>query len=218
MAELKLTAELREGLGKNKVDKIRAQKSIPAVIYSRGEETRTVQVSEREFERVFREAGTSTLIDLVCDGVTTPVLIKEVQAHPYKPFYYHIDFQGIKMDEKIRVTVPVVLLGRDEIRLQPSVLMHMLNEIEIECLPAYIPQTAEVEVADMQYDDVLFVSDLDVAKDDNITILTPLEEPVCSLVEPKEVEEEEEDLEEAVSAADVPTVGEDEAEGEEEEA
>lgn len=211
MADIKLAVALREGVGKNTTDKLRREKIVPAVYYVSGEESINVQVSQREFEKAFMEAGSSAIVDLTLDGKTYPVIIKDVQKHPYKNQYVHVDFQGVRMDETIRVTVPIVLVGRDEIRLQPSVLTHALTEVEVECLPAYIPQTAEVTVTDMQYDDNFFVRDLDIFGDANITIHTPEDELVASLSEPRESVEVET---EGVDAADVPTVGETETDGE----
>ncbi len=211
MADIKLAVALREGVGKNTTDKLRREKIVPAVYYVSGEENINVQVSQREFEKAFMEAGSSAIVDLTLDGKTYPVIIKDVQKHPYKNQYVHVDFQGVRMDETIRVTVPIVLVGRDEIRLQPSVLTHALTEVEVECLPAYIPQTAEVTVTDMQYDDNFFVRDLDIFGDANITIHTPEDELVASLSEPRESVEVET---EGVDAADVPTVGETETDGE----
>ena len=144
------------------------------------------------------------------------VLIKEVQRHPFRDEVLHIDFQGVRMDEAIRLLVPVVLVNRDEIRVQPSVLLQMLDEVEIECLPGDIPAQAEVDVQNMQIGDVITVADLDVAKNDKVTVLINEEEPVASLSEPQE-EVISEETEEETSAADVPVVGEKEKEEAEEE-
>ena len=107
-------------------------------------------------------------------------------------------------------------MNRDEIRVQPSVLLQMLDEVEIECLPGDIPAQAEVDVQNMQIGDVITVADLDVAKNDKVTVLINEEEPVASLSEPQE-EVISEETEEETSAADVPVVGEKEKEEAEEE-
>lgn len=208
MANFKLTAEKREESGKNRVDKLRAQGIVPAVIYQKDEEPVSVKVDALAFARVYTEAGTSALVDLSLDGGKRTVLIKEVQKHPYRDDVLHIDFQGVRMDETIRLMVPVVLLNRDEIRVQPSVLLQMIDEVEVECLPADIPAQAEVDVENMQIGDVITVGDLDIAKNDKITVLAELEEPVASLSEPQDeslVEEEEE-----TEAGEVPEIGKEE--------
>lgn len=211
MSTPKMNVENRSGIGSNKVNKLRAEGSIPGIIYKRGEETKHIQMSDSEFRKVYREAGMTSIIDLELDGEKHPVIIKDLQTHPVKNQYVHVDFQELNMDEKIRVFIPVVLLNRDEIKLQPSVLVQILDEVEVECLPADIPNTAEVDVADMDFATPIYVSDLDIAKEEKVEILLDLDTVVCTLSEPS-MEEEEEDLEEVEDAADVPLVSEEEEE------
>lgn len=215
MNELTLQAKVRENVGSNANKKLRREDLIPAVLYQRGEENQLLTLVAKDFDKVIFEAGTSSIITLDIEGTKKKVLIKDFQRHSYKNMYVHVDLLGVNMDEKLKVNVPVVLLNRDDIYLQPSVLIQSLNEIEIECLPSDIPQQVEIDVQNMQYGDTFLVKDLDVAKDENITILTELEEVVCSLQEPRE-EEELEDTEEG-DAADVEVIGEeDDKEAEEE--
>lgn len=216
MTEYKLNAMKREGSGKNRVDKLRAEGQIPAVIYQKGEDNELVQVKDLEFAHVYNKAGSSSLVDLVVDSETKKVLIKEVQRHPYRNEVLHVDFQGVRMDEAVRLMVPVVLLHRDEIRVQPSILLQMIDEIEVECLPGDIPVQAEVDVENMQIGDVITIADLDVSKNEKVNVLVDENEPVASLNEPQEEVVEEETEEESTEAADVPVVGEEEKEAEEE--
>lgn len=214
MAELVLQAQNREANGKNKVNKLRNEELIPGVVYGKDEENINVQFSSRDFEIILRQAGTSTIISLDIDGDKKDVLIKDFQIHSFKNQYLHVDFQAINQNEKIRVTVPVVLVGRDDIRVEPSVLVQNIDEIEVECLPKYIPQTAEIEVSDLEIGENKTVADFDIAKDENITILAEEDEVVCSLQEVNEEELPEEGEEQ--EAADVPTVEETESTVEEE--
>lgn len=206
MSSYKITVQNREGIGSNEVNKLRAQNLIPAVIYKKGEETKSLQVDEREFQLTFRKAGTTSVIDLDLDGATHSVIVKDVQMHPVKNKVLHIDFQELNMNEKIKVLIPVNLLNRDQIKLQPSVLTQLLNEVEVECLPGNIPNTADIDVENMDFATPLFVKDLDIAKDADIEILAEEDTVVCTLSEPSAQEEEETDEEDA---ADVPVVGED---------
>lgn len=203
MTTMKMQIEKREVFGKNKVNKMRVENLIPGVIYSREKETQHVNINSIEFLRVYRVAGTSSMIDLELDGVSTPVIIKEVQRHPVRGNFTHIDFQELNMKEKIKMHVPISLLNRDSIKLQPSTLMQFLDEVEIECLPGDIPFHAELDVENMDFATALYVSDLDIAKNDKIEILTELDQVVCSLSEPTTVVEEDE-----VVSAEVPTVSE----------
>lgn len=216
MANIVLQAQKREATGKNKVNKLRNEELVPAVIYAKGEENINVQVTSREFEKVLKKAGTSTIITLDFGDEKKDVLIKAYQNHPFKNIFLHVDFQAINQNETIRVQVPVVLVGRDDIRVEPSVLVQNIDVVEVECLPRYIPQTADVEVSDLQIGDNRTVSDLDIAKVDDITILLEDDEVICSLQEPNEEEIPEEG--EEADAAEVPTVDEtEETESSEEE-
>lgn len=210
-----LKVQNRNVTGTNKAKKLRADKLIPGVIYSRGEETINVSVNAVDFLKTYRDAGTSAVIYLDLEGEETPVLIREVQMDPIKDNeFIHVDFLRLNMKEKIKLNIPVVLLNRDAIKIQPSVLMQLIDEIEVECLPTYIPQTADIDVADIDFDTPKLVSDTDVANMEEVEVLTDLDEVVCTLTLPMEEEEEEEDIDEEVSA-DVPVIGEEEGEEEE---
>ena len=214
MADIVLKSEKREAVGKNKVNKLRQQAIVPGVVYGKDKENINVQFTSRDFEKVLSQAGTTTIINLDLDGEKLPVLIKDYQIHPFKSQFFHVDFQAINAKEAIRVTVPVYLNGRDDIRVEPSVLVQNIDSVDVECLPMYIPQYAEVVVNDMQIGDSFTVADLDIAKDDNITILLEDDEVVCSLQEPQE--EVIEDDEESEDASEVPTVDETEEKSDEE--
>ena len=215
MTDFRINAQVRMGTGKNKVDKLRAEKKVPGVIYQKGEENINLVFEEQDLEKLYLSAGTSNLVTLEIEGKERKALIKDVQKHPFKNQYVHVDFVGVDMNTKMRVVVPVVCEGRDNIHEQPSVLMQLLNEIEVECLPADIPSDAIVNVENMKIGDTLTVADLDIYGDDKIELFEEADEPVAILSEPREevIEEEEEE----VDAADVPTVDETEEKEEEEE-
>ena len=213
MAKIVLQAEKREATGKNQVKKLRNKELIPGVIYAKNQENVNVQFTARDFEKVLRQAGTSTIITLDIEGEGKEVLIKEFASHAYKNQFLHVDFQAIDQNESIRVTVPVVLVNRDDMNEVTGVLVQNLETVEVECLPKYIPQTADVDVKEMAIGDNMTVADLDIASNENITILAEEDEVVCSLQEVSEEEIVDEDAE-AADAADVPTVGETEEDAE----
>ncbi|WP_296141180.1 50S ribosomal protein L25 [uncultured Anaerococcus sp.] len=206
MADLVLNANNREVTGKNKVNKLRAEELIPGVVYAKGEDNLNVTVTSRDFDKILRQAGTSTIITLDVDGENKDVLIKDYQTHPYKNQYLHIDFQAINQNETIRVSVPVVLLGREDLKVDQAVLVQNLDTIEVECLPKYIPQIAEVDITEFEIGDNRTVADLDIFGNENITILEEEDEVICSLQEATEEEISEDEEAEDVDAANVPTV------------
>lgn len=206
MTAIKMQIEERTKAGKNAVKKMRKDNMIPAVIYSRGGETVHVSVDSSEFERVYKRAGSSSLLGLEISGEVVPAVIKEIQRGPVKGEILHVDFQKLNMDEKVKMTIPVILVNRDSIRLQPSILMQLLDQVEIECLPNHIPNGAEVDVENMDFNTPILVKDLNIANDSNITILRDLEDVVCTLNQPAINEEdaegdEETDIPEATKEA-----------------
>ena len=212
---MKLVLNKRDAKGKNKVDKLRANGEIPGVLYSKGNEARMVSGLEKDLLKAYSEEGYSNIFEIELDGETVSVLFKEVQMHHIKNAMVHFDLYEIDMNTEINVEVPVVLEGRDEIRVQPSSLIQVLNEIEVICLPKYLPSEAIVNVAEMQIGDAKTVADLDIYGDENIKIDLEADETVATLVEPTEEEEPEEEAEEV--SAEVPTVSETEEKEEEEE-
>lgn len=214
MSEYILSAQIREASGSNASKKLRQKELVPAELYQRGKENISLQIVEKDLDKIVNEAGTSAIIKLLVDGEEHNVLIRDFQKHPYKNLYLHVDFLGVNMDEAIKVTVPIVLLNRDNVRVQPSVLLQQLEEIEIETLPKHIPSHVELDVENMEYNDSFLVKDLDINNDENITVLTDLEELIVVLQEPQE-EVIDEDAEE-VDPADVEVIGEKEEEETEE--
>jgi len=204
MTALKLEVERRTELGKNAVNKLRREDKIPAVIYGKGEENINIKVDLSEFLKISKAAGVSAVFDLVLEGKSIPVVVKEIQRLSLKNKIVHIDFQKLNMNEEVRLTIPIVLVNRDNIRLQPSVLVQQLDQIEIECLPAHIPASAQVDVENMDFSTPIYVRDLDIAKNENITILRDLDDVVCSLTPPaapRDEEEEETGIPEATKAS-----------------
>ena len=211
---MKLVLNKRDAKGKNKVDKLRANGEIPGVLYSKGNEARMVSGLEKDLLKAYSEEGYSNIFEIELDGETVSVLFKEVQMHHIKNAMVHFDLYEIDMNTEITVEVPVILEGRDEVRVQPSSLIQVLNEITVTCLPKYLPSEAVVNVVEMQIGEAKTIADLDIYGDENIKIEHfEADEAVATLVEPTEEEKPEEEAEEV--SAEVPTVSETEEKEEE---
>lgn len=220
MAAIKIQVEKRSRLGKNKVDKMRQEELVPGVLYSKGEETRHIQVNRRSFDKVYKSAGMSTLIDLELDGTVEPVLIKEVQTHPFKDIYFHVDFQKLDMTQKVRLTIPISLYNREKIANKELILIQQLDELDIECLPGDIPESIDVDVSGMDINAPIFISDLEIFKNEDVTVFRDADDVIANLIEPT-MEEELDELDELdeidglEESAEVPVIGEDDEEEEE---
>lgn len=215
---IELKAAPRTVLGK-KVKQLRREGFIPGVVYGAAlEEPISVQVDARELRKVLQEAGVSHLIDLRIEGRSRPVnvLVRDVQRDPVRQTLLHVDFLAVRMDETVRIEVPIHLTGEPAPVAQNIALVsQVLEEIEVEALPAHLPSEIEVDVTDLlkEVGDVLTVADLPVPE--GVEIITEGDIAVAVL-EPLRAEEavEAESTEAPAAAGDVEVIGEREEEEE----
>ena len=158
-----LQAEKREGRGKNEARRLRAQGRIPAVVYG-VEKGKAVEIAvdPKNLLRILHsESGVNTLIGLQLDGSDTRVLVKEYQLDPIDHKLLHADFYQVAMDKTLTVTVPIVLRGEAKgVKQQGGIVDFVHREIEIECLPADIPENITVDVSELLLNQGLRVRDL----------------------------------------------------------
>lgn len=193
--ELILRAEPRDVLGK-KVKRLRREGLVPGVVYGPVvENTVSVSVNRREFDKFYQRAGHSTVFSLKWDGGDQPVLIREVQVDPVTRNPLHIDFFAPNMRVVLRQMVPVVLVN---LGVHSGVLQTILNEVEVEALPANLPQQIDIDASGLaDVGDALHASDLVLP--DDVSLITAGEELIASLV--AEAAEEAEDAAEAEEGA-----------------
>jgi large subunit ribosomal protein L25 len=182
--QITLTAERRTTKGTGAARKLRARGRVPAVIYGHGREAEPLSISQTEIERaLIGVSAGSTVIDLTLDGKPIKTLIREIQRTAVRREIIHVDFYEIHADEKITLRVPVRLVGTpDGVRNAGGVLDQVLRDIEIEVLPAYIPEHVELDVTALAIGRSLHVGDIRL---EHATILTRLEDTVCTVVPPR---------------------------------
>ncbi|MFA5523211.1 MAG: 50S ribosomal protein L25 [Tissierellales bacterium] len=193
MNEPILKAEIRNDAGRRDSKKLRASGYVPGVVFSQGEETQSIKLEDRIINKVLKSQGGSGTLEIEIAGEVVPVLIKDVQRHPTKETLLHVDFQKLSADRKIRVGVPISIQGRESVEARTSgVVGQQLTEIELQCYPKFIPQYVAVDVTNLEFGDVINVSDLDISKDENYELFTDLNEVIVSLTASSKREEEEE--------------------------
>lgn len=192
----KLEVKIREGRGKGPARRARQSGRVPGNIYGHGVEPVAVDADALEFDALTsRISVENTLLDLVVgDDEPRPVLIREIQRHPYRRTVLHVDFFAIKAGEKIKVSVPLKLIGTPTgVRNSGGVLQQNLHELEIECLPSEIPESFEVDISALEIGDSIHLEEVDTHG------FAPTEAPertVCVVQPPRVIaEEEEEDAE-----------------------
>jgi len=165
--EATLEAVKRDSRGKNEARRLRAAGKVPAVVYGARQGTDVpvgvpVTVDPKLLLRILHsESGVNTLIKLRVDGAETSVLVKEYQLDPVTSALLHADFYQLAMDKLLVVTVPVLLKGEPRgVKLQGGLLDFVTREIEVECLPADIPEHIDIDVTEMELHQSTRVRDL----------------------------------------------------------
>src|SRR5437867_1913002 len=179
-----LAASPRTTTGKGAARQARFRGEVPAVIYGHGRETQSLSVGAKALEKALTGVEpASTLIELSVDGKTSRTLIREIQRQPLRPDIIHVDFYEIRGEEKVKLKVPVRLVGSpDGVRNAGGVLDQVTREVEIEVLPENIPDRVELDVTALKIGDSLHVRDLRIS---NATILTQDDLTIATVVPPR---------------------------------
>lgn len=174
--------------------RLRREGIIPANVYGRALDSVAIQVARDDLVRVVRTAGRNEIIYLRLDGEEPrPTFVRQIQRNPVTDAILHVDFYQISLVEKVRIEVPLALVGTAPAeQTYGGTLLHSLDSITVEGLPTDIPSVIEVEVSGLEeIDAAIHVEELNVP--DQVTVLTDPEVVVAKIAPPhveKEVEEE----------------------------
>ncbi len=186
-----LNAEKRNTLGK-KLKSSRLQGLLPAVYYGRKSENQAIFVSQKEFQKLFKEAGETSIIELMIDGAKKNVLIHNVDFDPLSGSVRHADFLVVEMNKPIEAAVPLSFIGESKaVKSSGGILIKVMHELRVKALPANLPRELEIDISNLKTtDDKILVSDVKIPKEIEI-----LEEPneVIALIEIPTEEKTEED-------------------------
>src|SRR2546427_439049 len=179
-----LSANPRQATGKGAARQARFGGKVPAVIYGHGRDTQPLELEAKALEKALQGVEpASTIIELAVDGKTVKTLIREIQRHPIRPDIIHVDFYEIHATEKVKLKVPVHLVGNpDGVRNAGGVLDQVTREVEIEVLPENIPDRVELDVNALKIGDSLHVRDLTIP---NAKILTEADLTIATVVPPR---------------------------------
>jgi len=200
---LTLQATNRNVLGK-KTRFLRRQDITPTHLFGHGLESLPLQCDTAKLRRIIAQAGTTRLITLEIEGDKEPrsVFIREIQREPCTSALLHVDFYQIKMKEKIKAEVPIVLIGEaPALKEKGRTLMHGVTSLSIECLPEKPPPQVEVDLsASEEINQAIYVRDITLSPD--ITLTTDPDQMVVKVSE-VHVEKVEEVIEEEAVAEEV---------------
>ncbi|MDH7552424.1 MAG: 50S ribosomal protein L25/general stress protein Ctc [Spirochaetota bacterium] len=186
-----LPVETRTQIGKNANHKLRAQGYIPAVLYSHGE-SQTIMVQKKNFFKIFKgHISENVLIDLdIKDSKGSPVkaFVKDYQRHPITDEILHVDFFRVTMTEAISTKVPVEISGISIGVKQGGILEIIEREIEVECLPADLPEKITIDVTNLSMGQSIHVKDIAAPK--GVTILSTPDTVIVAVLAPHKAAEE----------------------------
>jgi large subunit ribosomal protein L25 len=206
---LSINAEIRDDMGKGASRRLRHNGKIPAVIYGTGKKPVALTLNHDElFHALENEAFYSQIIEIKAGDVTQKAILKDLQRHPYKNLLVHADFMRINMKESLTTNVPLHFINEEQcigVKEEGGQLTHLMNDVEITCLPTNIPGFVEIDVANLALGSTLHLSEITPPEGVEFSALSgPDAEShdlgLASVIKKKE--EEEEVVEETDEAAD----------------
>lgn len=182
MSETVLVAETGRATGSANSRRLRAEDSVPAVVYGQGMDPLSIAVARRDLRIALSgAAGMNTILDLTVDGNVYPAIVKDMQRHPVRRTVQHVDFIQINLSDEITVGVPVRLVGEAKDVLANNGLVDLaMNEIEISTTPRNIPDEIVIDVNEMTMDTTITVGEVELPA--GVTATADSELPVVTVL------------------------------------
>lgn len=213
-----LDAKARAARGKAEARRMRRLRAeVPAIIYGGSKDPVAISINQFSFDKALKnEAFYSHILTLAVDGKAEKVILRDLQRHPSKEYVMHADFMRVSANEKLTMTIPLHFVGDDTcpgVEVDNGSVSHLMNEVEIRCLPKDLPEYIEVDCSQMQLNDTIHLSDLKLPKGVELVALSHSEDHDLPVVNVHTVAEYIEEEPEAAESAEVPVIGEEQAKG-----
>lgn len=195
--KIEVTAFPRTNEGKGASRRLRATGRVPGVIYGGGKDAQSLEFDHKALLRHLKlEAFHASILDLTVGGNKDRVLLRDFQMHPWKEQVQHVDFLRIDPKKKVHMAVPLHFMNAElapGVKLGKGVVQHIMNELEIQCLPDDLPEYIEVDLKDLELDDSIHVTDLQLPKGVETSVKLKADNPSIVTVQvPREIAVEEE--------------------------
>lgn len=166
--QFEITAQKRNDQGTGASRRLRRAGKVPAIVYGAGKDAQAIEVDHNAmFLNLRKEAFHSSVLTLIVDGKKESVLLRDTQVHPYKAQVLHVDFQRVTAGQKLHTKVPLHFVNADiapGVKLGGGIASHVLNELEVECLPKDLPEFIEADLKELAVGQSLHVSNLKLPK------------------------------------------------------
>jgi large subunit ribosomal protein L25 len=185
---MKVVANTRSAQGTGASRRLRRTGKVPGIVYGSSDAPVSIELDHNDlFHALRKEAFHSSILDLEVDGkAASSVLLRDVQMHPFKQQVLHIDFQRVAANEKIHVRVPLHYINAETspaVKLSANVVSHVMNDIEVVCLPNDLPEFIEIDLGNLEAQGTVHVSDLKLPA--GVTVSPQPEEVVATAIMPQ---------------------------------
>ncbi|MBL8523116.1 MAG: 50S ribosomal protein L25/general stress protein Ctc [Betaproteobacteria bacterium] len=206
--KIAIKAEVRKAQGTGASRRLRRADKVPGIVYGGGKDATVVELDHNDlFHKLKLEAFHASILDMSIDGKSEQVLLRDVQMHAWKQNVLHVDFQRVSADKKLHMKVPLHFINADVapgVKLSGGIVSHIINELDISCLPKDLPEFIEVDLKDLAAGHSIHISNLKMpAGVESVALHRGDDQSVATIIIPRAVAAEEEAAP-AVSAADVP--------------
>ena len=186
---MKVVAFERPKQGSGASRRLRNAGKTPGIIYGGEDAPQLIELDHNAlWHALKKEAFHASVLEMEVAGKTSKVLVRDVQYHPYKQLVLHIDFQRVSSKQKVHIKVPLHFKGEelsDAVKLEHCLVSHILNEIEVSCLPANLPEFIEVDLSTVTKGQTIHLSNITLPK--GVTAVSHgAEDPVLVTVAPPE--------------------------------
>ena len=187
--EIVVNASKRELKGTGASRRLRRAGSVPGIVYGADQGAQQITLDHNEIYHLLRkESFHASVLTMDIEGEKGQVVLRDTQWHAYKPLVMHVDFQRVKAGEKIHLKVPLHFIN-DEIapgvKLQDGVITHVMNEIDVICLPQALPEYIEVDLKAMETGESIHVSHLQIPEGVELALHGDEDPVVVSCVAPR---------------------------------
>jgi large subunit ribosomal protein L25 len=205
--KIAIKAEPRSVQGTGASRRLRRESKVPGVIYGAGKDAQAIQLDHKDlWFKLKMEAFHASILDMEVGSEKSQVLLRDYQMHPFRPLILHVDFQRVDAKKKIHMRVPLHFVNAEispGVKVAGGLVQHVLNDLEISCLPKDLPEFIEVDLSELQAGHSLHLSALKLPA--GVEAMVPKDEdPTVATVVIPRVMTAEEELAEAAAAAPAP--------------
>jgi|LGVF01.1.fsa_nt_gb large subunit ribosomal protein L25 len=188
-----LNVKKRTEIGKNKVNKMRAEGVIPGVVYGHGAETLHISLPTKDIEKFLDSNAIGAKAELKIGRKKQAAVLKDVQRNPVTRFVEHVDFQMLKAGEKIKIQIPIHVINKESVEDKRTVVQETMHDIEITALPKDLIDSITVDIEGKIAGEQIVIADIQALIPDGVEINEEADKIVVSIIGKSETSDEEEE-------------------------